>query len=237
MQRPWLSFDCEATGVDPETDLVVSVALMWLDPTTPGSAASVHELLDWDVDIPEAATKVHGLTREILAARGRPPAEVLEETVKSLVEQMTVEVGPVVGMNLSYDLTILDRCCRRAGVTPLIDRCEINPVLDAFVLDKYVDPFRKGKRNLEALATHYRVPWVGDAHNALADARVAAGVVWRIGRMYPALGAVDPVLLHDLQARAKQEQDKSFRKYLLENNRDATGVDGVWPYRPYGGGS
>ena len=142
---------------------------------------------------------------------------------------------PVVGMNLVFDFTMLDRNCRRVGVTPLADRCEVAPVIDAFVLDKHVDPYRKGKgvRKLSAIAPLYRVPFDdAQAHGAEYDALAAARVVWRIGRVYPPLGQLTAREVHNLQVAAKADQDKSFGAYLRRKNESDAGLDGAWPVKP-----
>ena len=61
---------------------------------------------------------------------------------------------PVVVYNAPYDLSLLDRECRRNGLEP-IDAP--GPVIDPLVIDKAVDSYRKGKRTLEVAAAHYRV--------------------------------------------------------------------------------
>ena len=55
---------------------------------------------------------------------------------------------PVVGMKLDYDLTILDTQLRRFGGVGLMERGWSGPVLDAVVLDRHFDRFRKGSRTL-----------------------------------------------------------------------------------------
>ena len=61
----------------------------------------------------------------------------------------------------------------------------------------------------------------------------AARVAWRIGRIYPAVGALAADELHDLQVGWKRDQDVSFARWLKSQQKDATGVDGSWPYRPH----
>lgn len=230
METPWLAFDCESTSVDVETGLILSAALVDLDPTLGSGGVPDYMLLNWEVDIPEASAKIHGLTREHLAQEGVEPAWALGRIVRRLSQHLEAE-QPVVGMNLPFDLTMLDRNCRRAGVSPIVDHQPLVPCLDAMVLDKYADPYRKGKRNLTALSEHYQVAWKGDAHNALSDAVVAAGVCWRIGRLFPSLGSMDVHAVHQLQMQEKRVQDESFRRYLLDQGKPADDVDGNWPFR------
>lgn len=230
MDLPWAPFDCETTGIDVEDDVILSVAVAAVEPGKP----TVHEytLLNWEIDIPEGAARIHGLTRAKLSREGIDPAKALARVVDLLAG--VLQHGPIVGMNLVFDLTMLDRNCRQLGIPTLSDRADIIPVLDVFVLDKLVDPYRKGKRNLEALCDHYRAQLDG-AHNALSDAIASARVAWRIGMMYPRLGGLDSVLLHDLQVRAKADQDRSFRSYKLGKGEQVKPgeLEGYWPIMPY----
>lgn len=229
MQQPWCAFDTETTGVDVENDHILSAAIIHIN----GSTLAIDRwLLNWGIPIPPESTKIHGLTREMLATEGVNPADALLEMCLTLT--LALRNGPIVGMNLVFDLTMLDRNCRRAGVKTLSNLGPVVPVVDAYVLDKYVDPFRKGKRNLSAIAEHYNVH-LGDAHTADADAHASARVLWRIGQMFPEVGAMDAVLLHELQQQQKKGQDESLRQYLLKKGENATGLDGQWPLRTVDG--
>jgi hypothetical protein len=101
---------------------------------------------------------------------------------------------PVVGFNLCYDLTLLDRELRRHGRPPL----EPGYVIDAFVLDKHVS-YRRGPRKLVDQCQHYGVR-IDGAHDAAADALAAARVAWRIAQRYPTVSGKTLPELHDAQA-------------------------------------
>lgn len=228
--RPVLAFDTETTGVSYDRDHILSGSLGML---TPGAGETTMETV-WinpGVPIPAAATAIHGITNEQIAKVGDPPAEGLE-TLCLLLAAALREGTPIVGMNVVFDLTMLDRNCRRHGITPLSDRVQISPVIDVMVLDKKVDPFRKGsgKRKLTAICPLYRVE-PGQSHSSAADALAAARVAWRIGRLYPQIGEADAVMLHGAQTRWKRSQDASFARWLKSQQKDATDCDGQWPIR------
>lgn len=240
---PMLGFDTECTGVDAETDHILSASLVRI---TPRSGDKLHRCrvetsTIWanpGVPIPAGATAIHGITDEFVQISGRPPGEALEEVV-SLIEVALVADTPLVGMNVPYDLTILDRNCRRHGVATLTERLdhpwgETGPAIDVMVLDKAVDPYRKGSgmRKLGAICPLYRVS-PGTAHDSESDALAACRIAWRIGRMYPRLGELDVWQLHELQKRWKLDQDTSFAAWLTRQGKDPAGVDGQWPVRRY----
>jgi hypothetical protein len=107
-------------------------------------------MADPGVPIPEAASNVHGVTTEQAQAEGQPAAEVVAAALQ-LLRAVPTSV-PIVGFNARFDLTILDREARRHGLEPFVPA----PVLDGLVLDKHLDPYRKGSRRLEAVCEHYR---------------------------------------------------------------------------------
>jgi DNA polymerase-3 subunit epsilon len=233
-----LGFDIEATGVSVEDDHVLSASLVHIRHRV-GSKGPREVLADtqWinpGVPIPAGATAIHGITDGYVRTVGGDPAEVLE-AVTLVLAAVISEGTPLVGMNVPYDLTILDRNCRRHGVQPLEQRVErIAPVVDVMVLDKAVDPYRKGSgmRKLGAICPLYRVD-PGTLHDSEQDALAACRIAWRIGRMYRKIGRLDPYELHALQAQWKLEQDTSLAAYLVRLDKDPDGVDGQWPIRAF----
>lgn len=230
---PMMAFDIESTGVSVETDHILTASLVHIQRDYAGyGVKSETVVVNPGVPIPASSTAVHGLTDEFIQANGGDPAEELEAVCMVLAAVLAEQTAPLVGMNLVYDLTILDRNCRRLGLVPLSDRVAIEPAIDVMILDKRVEPFRKGTgmRKLSNVAPLYHVPVEG-AHQSAADALMAARVAWRIGRLYPPIGELEPHEIHWLQAQWKQQQDANLAKWLKGKGRDTTGVDGVWPVR------
>lgn len=231
-----VSFDLETTGTDVEQDRIVTAAVIRLEGD--GRAAGQQTwLLDPGVPIPEEATAIHGISTAYVQEHGRPPATAIDEITESLAESLSADI-PLVVMNARYDLSLLDRECRRHGVRTLSERLgrEPAPVIDPLVLDKHVDRYRKGKRALQALCGHYGVRLEG-AHEAGADAAAAAGVARRIGATYPAVAIPSPRDLHALQEQAAAEQAASFQAYLRRSGDPEAIVEPAWPLIPYQAGS
>jgi len=230
-----LSFDTETTGVDVESEYILTASLVHIQPDNAPATRVLSDksIINPGVPIPAPTTAIHGLTDEFIQASGGDPAEELEAVCLILAAVLETHETALVGMNLVFDLTMLDRNCRRVGVRPLSDRVEIYPVIDALVLDKKVEPYRKGTgtRKLDYIAPLYNVPRP-NAHDSTADALAAARVVWRIGRLYDPIGALNAHDLHRLQVAWKKDQDASLHRWLKGKGRDTTGVDGHWPIRP-----
>jgi DNA polymerase-3 subunit epsilon len=202
-QRRLLGFDLETTGVDRFADRPVSAALV----ETVGQVAVTkrYRLVDPGVPVPAEAAAVHGITTE-QAVCGTP----LEQAVRMLHTELTRAAADgivVVGMNLAYDLTMLDVWCRRlldATVTAL-DLL----VADVLVIDRHFDRYRRGSRRLADLAGHHGVELV-QAHDALADVEAAIAVLHAQVVAYPELGAMDPRELTRCQVRWHREWAANF---------------------------
>lgn len=228
---PMLGFDTETTGVNVESDRIVTSSLVWVHPGRTPDITSY--LADPGVEIPEAATAIHGITTEHAREYGRPPVEVLAATAADLTTALLQGV-PVVGMNVPYDMTILDRECRRHGVPTVGERLHgnVRPFVDVRVLDKRADTYRKGGRTLTDLCRVYGVRLDG-AHDSSADALAACRVAWRIAEMYPEIVGLDLDELHDEQIQWHADQVKSFAEYRARQGKPLDDVCTDWPVRPY----
>ncbi|MFD9785449.1 3'-5' exonuclease [[Kitasatospora] papulosa] len=228
---PLLAFDLETTGTDVETDRIVTAAVVRLE--VDGSvSAELTWLLDPGVAIPEQASAIHGISTERAREHGLPAAAAIEEITRAVADGLRSGT-PLVVMNARYDLSLLDRECRRYGVDSVSERLgdAPSPVIDPLVIDKHVDKYRKGKRALHALCAHYGVR-LDDAHDARADAVAAARVVRRMAEKHRPVGAMPLEELHGLQVRAAAEQSQSLQAYLRRTADPAAVVEPAWPLVP-----
>ncbi|MGW2273540.1 exonuclease domain-containing protein [Streptomyces yangpuensis] len=228
---PLVAFDLETTGTDVETDRIVTAAVVRLDPA--GAVAAERTwLLDPGVAIPEQASAIHGISTQHAREHGVRAASAVEEIARAVAEVLRSGT-PLVVMNARYDLSLLDRECRRHGVESITERLGgvPAPVIDPLVIDKHVDKYRKGKRALHALCAHYGVS-LDDAHDARADAVAAARVVRRIGEKHRPVGVMPLADLHGLQVRAAAEQSASLQAYLRRTADPAAVVEPAWPLIP-----
>jgi DNA polymerase III subunit epsilon len=230
-EGPLAAFDTETTGVDVETDRIVSAAVVVQD--APGGRPRVRRwLVNPGVPVPEAATAVHGLTDEHLRRNGRWPSPVMDEIVRELAEQSAAG-RPLVVMNAPFDLTLLDRELRRHRASSLNHWFESVPlhVLDPRVLDKYLDRYRKGRRTLTDLCAHYEVELRG-AHDAAADALASLELVRAVGRRFALrLERLSAAELHTLQAVWHAAQARGLEAWFARTGVEEA-VDPAWPLRP-----
>ncbi|MER0101158.1 3'-5' exonuclease [Corynebacterium sp. KPL2734] len=212
-----LAFDLETTSANPKDARIVTSALVRIDGR---DVQKVEHLADPGVEIPQAATDVHGITTEKAQDEGRPHEEVLKDTVNAIKSAWEDGLTLIV-YNAAFDLTVLRSLTGDFTVT--------GPVFDPYVIDRVSDKWRKGKRTLGAVCEHYGVE-LGNAHEATADALAAARVAWKqVRQHYPNLAQMDENELMEFQAVKWYEDRVAFKKYLEGKGRDASDVSTAWP--------
>lgn len=215
-------FDTETTGLSTTQDRIVTAFIGLLD--AEGQVIETHSwLADPGVVIPPQATAVHGVSTERAQREGRPAAEVVGE-VTQMLHRLVGEGIPLVVYNASYDLSMSYREAVRYGFDPV---SQPRPVIDPLVIDRALDPYRKGKRTLDMVATHYGVVNPA-AHDAQGDA-VTAGLVTKALVARFAEQMADAQALHDQQVDWAYQWAQSFKRYLESKGRPATGLSGAWP--------
>ena len=236
---PLLAFDLETTAPDPDYARIVTATLVGLQ----GAEPNYDALVDPGVPIPAGAAAIHGITTEAARAAGEAPEGVVFALV-GFIARALGQGTPLVGFNIAYDLTVLDRECIRHGIARLSERLDVvAPVVDAHVLDKAMDRYRRGKRTLSATCEHYGIELSeDDAHTSRADALASARLVWKIAEQYGAAaddGALfddsnaaslptDLMVLHERQVDWRREQAASLQAYFRRTRPDAV-VNGEWP--------
>jgi DNA polymerase-3 subunit epsilon len=224
-RAPLASFDTETTGTQIDIARIVSAALIRANGEPLRWLSDVNGL-----EIPAAATAVHGITTEHARAHGRPAKQVVEEIADALAGELAGGHTALVVMNAPFDLSLLEAECVRHGVRTLTDRIgDVSLIVDPLVLDRAADKYRKGRRNLESLAQHYGVE-LTDAHAADADAQAALDVALRIAEAHPKL-QVPARILHGWQVAWHEKWATNYQSFLRKSRPDAV-VDGRWPVRP-----
>ena len=207
---PWhrsvfYAFDTETTGIDVWNDRIVTATIARIDGP---NVETLTWLINPGIDIPQAATDVHGITTQHAQENGQNPAEAIRE-----ITAVLSDAHPVVAFNASYDFTILTAEAERHGT-----RVDVPAVIDPHVIDKHVDPYRKGKRTLTATCEHYDVKQT-DAHDATGDALAAARLAWTLTERHPDLLQTDPTELHQAQIGWRRDQAESLARYFVRQGR------------------
>lgn len=222
LNRPLIALDTETTGVDVETARIVSACIGVSK--RPGDWAPREWRINPGIPIPAEATAVHGIT-DADAAEGVSPVDALREMHSNL--EAAKGVTPIVGHNLTYDLTVLDREFRRHLGVPL-------PVglvaLDTLVLFRRFD-FSTGGRRLEQLAARHGITF--PAHDATADALASLRLLHILAADNDLLGLVDPRDLQPLQAKWHAAHQTAAASKRRGNGQSADGFATDWPMQTF----
>lgn len=219
---PLAAFDLETTGPNPMFTRIVTACVARID----GKDINARNwVLYPEMDIPEGATKVHGITTEHAKEHGQTYADGYKE-IRDALTIAWAEGRMVCAYNASFDFTIIDREGRRLGYDPLV----FGPIFDPFVVDRAVGKYRKGKRTLGVTCEYYGIP-LTDAHDAAADALAAARLAWVLGRANPGIAQLTIEELMAKQADWHHERQTDFANYLRREGKDASDVNADWPIR------
>lgn len=168
-----LIIDTETTGLDDDAELV-EIAIM--DTT---GAAVYNKLVMPQGNIPSAASRVHGLTREQLEREGALPWPRHYEAVKSVVLAARV----ICVYNLEYDERIIEQTCDRYDLEPILSIADSNGVDLRCSMLEYADhrkvPGRYGDYRWHKLedACRYEGRTVNQDHRALTDCRMVLSLM------------------------------------------------------------
>lgn len=219
-QSRLVGFDLETTGVEPATARIVTAAFV-------DSADQVRTwLADPGIEIPESARAVHGITTEFAQANGATATQVISELCAEFAA-LREEGAVVVGHNVVYDLSVM--AAEVARHRPDIDFPSIIPtIIDTFVVDKHIDPYRKGKRTLIETAKTYRVELL-DAHDAAADALAALDISRALAEKSTEISAMSNDEIMAAQADWKHSQSAGLQAWLRKKGNAEAVVDGSWP--------
>jgi DNA polymerase III subunit epsilon len=223
-----LLWDTETDHEDPQAAQLIQTALIHISDGQRQLARS------WMVKprrpIPEGAVGAHGITTERAEAEGEPVEQVLDELC-GLLERHWTPRTVLIGANVCYDLTVLDRELGRVFGSDRALVCG-GPVVDTLLLDKRCDRYRPGSRKLADQCAYYGLELV-NAHDAFADALACGQLAWKIAirciknrwprGQYPphhterhARGLVangDPRLLHAAQVSWHEEGQRGLAEY------------------------
>lgn len=224
----YLCWDAETTGIDVHEDRIVQ----WFMATADKDGNLLDEFqwfINPGVPIAEEATAVHGLTNEWLAENGEDPVKAFNE-IHEMFESLRDLTH--VAFNMNFDLSILDAEFKRHRIEALFEDFgqwmrTHGKLMDAIVIDRHHDKYRKGKRTLEALAKHYRVPFDPEAaHDAAYDVEVTAKVTVKVLEKFGTPTIQQQSVWYAGWAAGLQE-------YLRRTDPSAT-VDGSWPLKMKG---
>lgn len=223
LRGPILALDLESTGTDPETARIVQQCIGFS--VQPGSWDASTLLVNPGVPIPAEATRVHGIDDARVAAEGVDPADAMRSARLALCGAIA-HGHPVVGHNVTYDLTLLDREMRRHIGDGLPEGLL---VLDTLVLFRRFD-FSTGGRALGDLARRHGLTL--DAHDAGEDALTSMRLLHIICAANDLLERVPLPALMERQAAWYEAQVLAAEMRRRGNGHAPSVPDVAWPLKP-----
>jgi len=203
----FVAFDTETTGLDVHEARIVTASTVVFRNGQPESPRTW--LIKVDVDIPSAASDVHGITNEISQRDGQDQAQALAQIQESLEK----DALPIVSYNAAFDIPILNSNLIRQGLSTLTAPAVICP----WIIDKQFNKYVRGKnqRRLKPTAERYGLELrEEDWHGAQADALVAGRILMAQGDAYAAVRETPPGELSALIEGWREEQEADFQAWL-----------------------
>ena len=162
LDRPLVFFDLEATGISPENDRIVDIAMVKRNPD--GTETAYSSLVHPGMPIPREASAVHHITDDMVASA--PYFKELAPRVLDFIGD--ADLG---GFNVAkFDIPMLQAELKRGGF-------EL-PMGKRRVLDAQAIYHKMERRTLAAAYQFYCGKPLPDAHRAEPDARASLEVFW-----------------------------------------------------------
>ena len=217
-----LVVDTETTGTSVFSDQVVQLVAATVDEN-----GDVIDLWEWfmfpRMEVPEAASAVHGFSTEWLRENGQDPLMVYQEAFEVFADHFDI---PWIMFNMSFDLTILDAEFKRYGVfNNFAQVTEENVTLfDPIVVVR--DKEHYSKNRLIDVATRYKLDFDPDSlHSAKADVELTARTAAEVARRHGFPTMDEQRAAHTRWTKGMREKFVSWGKTIEPGD-----LTGEWPY-------
>lgn len=163
--KAYLYLDVETTGLNPATNDVIQIACIpMIDGVEHDHFNEFCQPTNWNA-IEEAATRVHGITRERMATF-QSPQEMVDKLVRFLSKYQTKFI--LAGYNTNFDKSFVGSLFSKAGRSKDYATLFSSEIRDVFVRAKAVkDKIKSTKFKLVNLAEEFGIEI--NAHEALSD--------------------------------------------------------------------
>lgn len=162
--------DTETTGLDPETgDRIVEIGCIELDEKRKPTGRYFHEYVDPEREVPLAAVKVHGNTRENCIEQGG--GQKFKDVAQRL--QDFIRGATIVIHNAVFDTKFINAEFQKCGMPAMEDICK-----SIFCTLKYAQAkYPRQRNNLDALCKRFGIDnSARELHGALLDSEILVDV-------------------------------------------------------------
>ncbi len=209
-----VGLDCETTGVNPLSDRIVQFAL------APSTGPTKQWLINPGVEIPAAASAVHGITTEYVMAHGLSPEQAFSEILTELASHRN---SAIVVFNALFDLPLL-----RAEL--LRYQLQQPSWGDLFIIDPMVILWGLHDRQMmrQSAACEFYGIDPGTAHQALSDASAALALAQAVGGCHAEIAQLSAGELMAQQRSWWREKAADWNTYASRVGRALDDPD-AWP--------
>ena len=181
----YLCIDLELTGLNPQTDEILSIGFVPIVEQRVLLAEAAHYLVKPSRALPEDSVVVHGLTDDRLAE-----AETLEDVLPHVLAALSGRV--LLAHHAPIELGFLNAACERLYGYPLLTRAVDTLDLEKRIRQQRNQPLDGGGLRLAKARESYNLPRYR-AHNALVDA-VASGELFLAQAAHKTANSQDTML-------------------------------------------
>lgn len=165
----FICFDCEATGLDPEKDKIIEIAVAKF--TFSEILETKEDLIDPRCPIPPESIEIHHITDAMV--QGKPK---IQEVLPAYLE--IIDRYILVGHGIPFDIALIENAARLNGIP-----CRLSSL-------KFLDTLRMARlygdsptNSLAMLRSHFNIEEQG-AHRAMNDVMVNIEVFKHLSRQF-----------------------------------------------------
>ena len=153
----FVCFDCEATGLDPQKDRIIEIAICKFNFNE--IFDSREDLINPTIPIPENTIEIHHITDEMVKKKPK---------INTVIENYLQIIGDeiLVGHAIPFDIALLENEAKRFGINTNLAKI---PFLDTLRMARLYG--ESPTNSLETLRKHFNIVSAG-AHRAMNDVMV-----------------------------------------------------------------
>lgn len=197
-QDIFVCIDCESTGLDPEKDRIIEIAVSRF--TFDDILQSFESLIDPECEIPQISQDIHKISSDML--QGKPKiASVLPDLLKMIHSNI------LVGHGIGFDIALIAAEAKRHQIPTTIEKL------------LFIDTLRMARlygespiNSLEKLREHFNIEPEG-AHRAMSDVIVNIEVFKYLAKPYQTTEQLLETLKKPIKLRAMPLGKHKGRKF------------------------
>ena len=176
MDKPFVVFDFETTGLDTRTARIIEIgAIKFLRKK---EIARFSQLISPGIPLPKEITRITGIDESMLA--GKPP---IQNVLPAFHDFLRGSIG--VAHNAEYDVGMMFHESNRLGIS-----CDYTVICTLKMARALL---KLESRNLDSLSRHYNLQFES-RHRSIGDILVTAQVLWNILEEHPELQTMADLL-------------------------------------------